>query len=110
MLTEIIPAAHQSKLVPTDDLKSGARSVRGALSQDVPIGDQDRFLRPQTLSRYLDIPVGTLAYWRMVGIGPQWHKFEGRIRYYVADVIRFINQTRRVPSVRAALEEKHVSL
>jgi predicted site-specific integrase-resolvase len=62
------------------------------------------------LSEILGIPEGTLRYWRNVGLGPAWHKLEGSIRYAVADVEAYIENSRRIPSVRAFMEERHGSV
>lgn len=58
----------------------------------------------------LDMPEGTLRYWRKVGVGPRWMKLEGSIRYDLADVVEYIERARRTPSVRAFMEEHDVSL
>ena len=53
----------------------------------------------------LGVPEGTLRYWRSVGLGPVWHKLEGSIRYDLADVLRYVESNRRIPSVRAFMED-----
>lgn len=50
------------------------------------------------------IPVGTLRYWRKVGLGPSWVKMEGSIRYDERDVVEYVNRNRHTPSVRAFME------
>src|ERR1035441_9916494 len=52
---------------------------------------------------------GTLRYWRNVGLGPIWHKLEGSIRYELADVEAYVQSSRRIPSVRAFMEQRHRS-
>ena len=68
-----------------------------------------QFLTGKQLSKMLGIPEGTLRYWRNVGLGPVWHKLEGSIRYDLADVEAYVQSSRRVPSVRAFMEQRFVS-
>lgn len=67
-------------------------------------------LRPKEVARMLAVPDGTLRYWRTVGTGPSWVKLEGSIRYDLGDVLRYIEQRRRIPSVRVHMEENDVAL
>jgi len=67
-------------------------------------------LKSKEVAEMLSIPEGTLRYWRNVGIGPVWHKLEGSIRYDVDDVSRYVAKNRRIPSVRAFMEEHDGSL
>jgi predicted site-specific integrase-resolvase len=67
-------------------------------------------LTGKRVAEMLSIPEGTLRYWRNVGIGPVWHKLEGSIRYDVGDVLRYVEKNRRIPSVRAFMEEHDGSL
>lgn len=67
-------------------------------------------LTAKQLSLMLGIPEGTLRYWRNVGLGPVWHKLEGSIRYDVRDVEAYVESNRRIPSVRAYMEERNGSL
>ncbi len=64
-----------------------------------------QLLTSKRVAEMLSIPEGTLRYWRNVGIGPVWHKLEGSIRYDVDDVSRYVEKNRRIPSVRAFMEE-----
>jgi len=48
----------------------------------------------------------TLKRWRYEGIGPDYVEFESRVRYDLRVLLDFIEKNTRVPSVRAALEEK----
>ena len=66
-----------------------------------------QFMKAKKLSELLGIPEGTLRYWRNVGLGPVWHKLEGSIRYAQEDVEAYIESSRRLPSVRAFMEERH---
>ena len=67
-------------------------------------------LTTKKAAEILSTPEGTLRYWRKTGVGPRWVKLEGSIRYDLADVLTYINQRRRTPSVRANMEENDVSL
>jgi hypothetical protein len=69
-----------------------------------------QLLTGKQVAEILSIPVGTLRYWRNVGIGPVWHKLEGSIRYDLDDVLRYVEKNRRIPSVRAFMEEHDGSL
>jgi DNA-binding transcriptional MerR regulator len=62
------------------------------------------------LSELLIVPEGTLRYWRKIEAGPPWLKLEGSIRYAEADVLRYIERNRRIPSVRAHKEEMNGSV
>lgn len=50
---------------------------------------------PQQAAEYLAVTVDTLAYWRTVGRGPRFLKFnrarQGIVRYRQADLDQFIN-------------------
>jgi Helix-turn-helix domain len=65
-----------------------------------------QLLTGKQLGLILGIPEGTLRYWRNVGLGPVWHKLEGSIRYDVRDVEAYVESNRRIPSVRAYMEER----
>lgn len=67
-------------------------------------------LTTKSVAQMLSIPEGTLRYWRKTGVGPCWIKLEGSIRYHLADVEAYVESNRRVPSVRANMEEKRVTL
>lgn len=69
-----------------------------------------QFLKSSSVAKMLDIPEGTLRYWRNVGLGPVWHKLEGSIRYDVRDVEAYVESNRRIPSVRAYMEERNGSV
>jgi hypothetical protein len=71
---------------------------------------QMKLLTAKQLSLVLGIPDGTLRYWRNVGLGPVWHKLEGSIRYDIRDVEAYVESNRRIPSVRAYMEERDGSL
>jgi predicted site-specific integrase-resolvase len=69
-----------------------------------------KLMTSKQLSEIFGIPEGTLRYWRNVGLGPVWHKLEGSIRYALEDVEVYLRSSRRVPSVRAFMEEQGVSV
>ena len=64
-----------------------------------------KLLTTASVSESLSIPQGTLRYWRKVGLGPAWVQLEGSIRYVEDDVLQYIEQHCRIPSVRAYMEE-----
>jgi len=68
------------------------------------------FLNTKQLSELLEIPEGTLRQWRCSGVGPQWFKLRGSVRYDMEHVDRFIHESERIPSVRAHMEERLVSV
>jgi Helix-turn-helix domain len=53
------------------------------------------------LSEIWGVPESTLRYWRCAEIGPTYVKLEGRIKYDLADVERYVRANKRMPSVRA---------
>ncbi|HEU5453000.1 MAG TPA: helix-turn-helix domain-containing protein [Terriglobales bacterium] len=63
-----------------------------------------RLLTTKQTSEMLAVPVGTLRYWRNVGVGPAWVKLEGSVRYDERDVLAYINRNRHQPSVREVTE------
>lgn len=69
-----------------------------------------QLLTSKQVSLLLEIPEGTLRYWRSGGIGPVWYKLEGSIRYDLADILRYVTENRRIPSVRAYMEDRNGSL
>jgi len=64
----------------------------------------------QQVSAMLNVPAGTLRYWRKMGVGPAWVKLEGTIRYNSVDVEEYVRRNTRQPSVRAHVEEQRVHL
>ena len=68
-----------------------------------------QLLKSKEVAGMLSVPEGTLRYWRNVGTGPVWHKLEGSIRYHLDDVSRYVEKNRRIPSVRAYMEEHNGS-
>lgn len=69
-----------------------------------------RLLTTKAVAEMLSVPEGTVRYWRKTGVGPPWVKLEGSIRYDLADVLKYIERSRRTPSVRAYMEDHDGSL
>lgn len=69
-----------------------------------------QLLTSKQVSDMICVAEGTLRYWRNVGLGPVWHKLEGSIRYSLEDVHAYVEDSRRIPAVRAYMEERHVSV
>jgi DNA-binding transcriptional MerR regulator len=67
-----------------------------------------KLLTTKSVADMLSVPEGTIRYWRKIGTGPLWIKMEGSIRYAESDVLRYIEQNRRTPSVRSYTEENDV--
>ena len=66
-------------------------------------------IRPKEVARILGRPESTLRYLRCMGIGPAWIKLEGRVLYDEAELLQYIQRSRRIPSVRAYMEEHNGS-
>ncbi len=66
-----------------------------------------KLMKAKQVSELLGVPEGTLRYWRNVGLGPVWHKLEGSVRYAEEDLDAYIQNSRRIPSVRIFMEERH---
>lgn len=64
-----------------------------------------KLLKPGEVAEILCVPAATLRYWRCIGVGPDWIKLEGSIRYDLCDVLRYVAESRRSPSVRAHVED-----
>lgn len=75
-----------------------------------PIHVMPKLLNSRAVGEMLSIPEGTLRYWRKIGVGPKWVKLEGSVRYDLADVLEYIERSRRIPSVRAFAEVHDGSL
>ena len=65
-------------------------------------------LNEREVSELINTPKGTLSRWRCSGRGPSWVKLEGSVRYYLSDVLAYVEEGKRL-SVRASLEELHVA-
>lgn len=61
-------------------------------------------------SELLAIPLRTLERWRVERVGPPWIKLGRAVRYDVAELRRFIQQHRQIPSVSASMEDGSVRL
>jgi len=64
-----------------------------------------RLLTTKAAADMIAVPEGTMRYWRNVQQGPPWIKLEGSIRYDEEDILEYIRRNRRIPSVRANMEE-----
>lgn len=52
-------------------------------------------LRATDAAEYLNVPPGTLAYWRSRGgVGPRWYKLGKRVMYDTADLDNFVQQSK----------------
>ena len=72
-----------------------------------PWGWPARLLTSKEAAEMLSIPEGTLRQWRCAGKGPVFFKLGGTsVRYNSSDLDEFIRQGRKVPSVRAFMEEQ----
>lgn len=56
---------------------------------------QIKYLTPMEVEAMYGVPVGTLAQWRVKGIGPDYFKLGEAVRYSVADMDAFF-EARRV--------------
>ncbi|UWZ83480.1 hypothetical protein [Occallatibacter riparius] len=74
----------------------------------VPNLDNYVLLTEFEVSCLMSVPGGTLRRWRGEGKGPSWHKVEGSVRYALADVLREIEESKRL-SVRANMEARQAS-
>jgi predicted DNA-binding transcriptional regulator AlpA len=80
--------------------------AEGALQSQV---DGRRLLiNEREVSELTSTPRGTLSRWRCSGRGPSWVKLEGSVRYYLSDVLAYVEEGKR-SSVRAAMEERRVA-
>jgi hypothetical protein len=48
------------------------------------------YISSETLAARLELTVACLEKWRLAGIGPQWVRLGGAIRYAVGDVERWL--------------------
>jgi hypothetical protein len=65
-----------------------------------------KFYSSRQLAVIMGIPEGTLRSWRATGVGPNWYKLEGSIRYSETDVRTYLNSNRRISSAHAFVQEK----
>lgn len=65
-----------------------------------------KLLSTKEVSAILGMPESTLRYWRCAGIGLPYVKLGGRIKYDEADVQAYVKANKRIPSVRAAQENR----
>jgi hypothetical protein len=84
--------------------------IKHSFGVELAVEQKIILLSTRQLSELLNIPLGTLRYWRKMGVGPAWVKLEGTIRYNWADVDEYVSSNTRQPSVRAHVEEQRVHL
>jgi phage terminase Nu1 subunit (DNA packaging protein) len=65
------------------------------------------WLDESQVSALTTIKVKTLQNWRCAGRGLPFHKLGGKVRYKKADVLGYIAEHRREPSVRASSRIAH---
>jgi len=65
-----------------------------------------RLLSTKQVSTVLDLPESTLRYWRFAGLGPPFVKLGGRTKYDEAYLDAYVKANKRIPSVRAAQENR----
>ncbi|MGG7653551.1 helix-turn-helix domain-containing protein [Kocuria rosea] len=58
-------------------------------------------LTPQEAADYLEFSEKSMRNWRSAGVGPDYIKVSGRVRYVVADLDRWL-ESHRVSPTRAA--------
>lgn len=61
---------------------------------DTPL-PQDRFLTETETSALLNIPIGTLRYWRQTKRELQARKFGRAVRYSLADIAEYSERSKR---------------
>jgi len=64
---------------------------------------KDELLTPKQVAEYLQVPVGTLAIWRMRRTGPAGFKVGKHVRYRKADVETWLAERRLVVLAGAVL-------
>jgi hypothetical protein len=64
-----------------------------------------RLVDSKAAGKIIGRSANTLKRWRYEGVGPGYVSIQGRVRYDVAVLLRFIEENTRVPSVRAYVEE-----
>jgi excisionase family DNA binding protein len=53
-----------------------------------------RYIDDRAAAEYLNVSTSTLAKWRMRGVGPRFHRFGSLVRYSVADLGAYAEQSR----------------
>jgi hypothetical protein len=54
--------------------------------------DMERLLTPAEVSEYLGIPMGTLANWRYLGLGPSFVRLGRHVRYRHLDLSTWVER------------------
>jgi hypothetical protein len=65
-----------------------------------------KFFSSRQVAVMLGLPEGTLRSWRATGVGPNWYKLEGSIRYSETDVRKYLDSNRRISTAHAFAQEK----
>jgi hypothetical protein len=66
----------------------------------------NQLLTPRELEAHIQVPLGTLEQWRYRGVGPPYLRLaNGRIRYRVADVERWLDASAVAPNRRAPVAD-----
>ena len=54
---------------------------------------KDEALTAEQLAAEVNVPVGTLYYWRHIGRGPKGFKVEGSVRYRRSEINRWLRES-----------------
>ena len=60
----------------------------------------EEMLAPQEACRFLRVPEGTLRYWRHLGAGTRSFKLGRHVRYWRADLVRWLTEQTNRPQER----------
>ena len=63
------------------------------------------YLTEAELSEMIAVPRSTLRWWRFVGVGPAYGKFERSVRYPITAVQEYIKSNMHTPATLAAVED-----
>lgn len=80
------------KTLPTDKMEN----IRAALTKRIPGIEQHFLLKELEVSLLTGTPRGTLSRWRVQGKGPRYTKLEGSVRYYLTDVLQYVERNTRL--------------
>jgi hypothetical protein len=74
--------------------RHGAALRRIKMQQQATTNAAPRYIDDRAAARYLNVSTSTLAKWRMRGFGPTFHRFGALIRYTIADLDAYAEQSR----------------
>ena len=57
---------------------------------------KDEWISTEELAERWDMSAGTLSNWRIKRIGPPYQKIMHKVRYQLADIIRYENKKKRI--------------